>query len=103
MEKGPIRRAELIGYALQATEAKRAALKLVNQRLAKDLVDNVLKPRVIRAAKEGAYTLEFPVMYNTKEILPDVMEAMRTTFPDITYSLKQDEGCPYMIYLDWTE
>ena len=57
----PISRAELIGYTLESERAKAAAQKAAHKRMAADLVESILKPKVIRAAKEGAYEYEFPL------------------------------------------
>jgi hypothetical protein len=101
MNPTPIRRAELVGYAVEFAERKRAAQAAIHQRMAADLVENILKPRVIRAAKEGVYQVEFPIMYSTKDILPEVMEAVGMTFPDLRTTLKNLETHSPALVLDW--
>ena len=101
MNPTPIRRAELVGYAVEFAVKKRATQAAINQRMAADLVENVLKPRVIRTAKEGGYQLEFPIMYSTKDILPEVMEAVGAAFPDLKTTLKGLETHTPALVLDW--
>lgn len=102
MNTTPIRRAELVGYAVEFAENKRAAQAAMNRRMAAGLVENILKPRVIRAAKEGGYQVEFPIMYSTKEILPELMEAVGMTFPDLRTTLKDLETHTPALVLDWS-
>ena len=86
---------------MEFEERKKAAQAAINQRMAADLVENVLKPRVIRAAKEGAYQMEFPIMYSTKDILPEVMEAVGNAFPDLRTTLKKLESHTPSLVLEW--
>ena len=97
----PVTRAELAGYSLEYERAKAAAQKVANQRMAADLVENLLKPKVIRAAKEGAYEYEFPLYASTHAILPELQEAIVSAFPDVSCSLKGLEQDLPMIRLEW--
>lgn len=97
-------RSELRALAAAALEKKAAAQKLSQQRLAANLVETSIKPRVLRAAQEGLYQLEFPVTYSTKEILPELLEAIVVALPDVTLTCRMETeySTRYTILLDWS-
>lgn len=100
----PTTRADLRALTAAALEKKAAAQKVVQQRMAANLVQQTILPRVLRSAEEGLYQLEFPITYTTKEILPELMEAILAALPDVTLTCRMltEHSTRYTILLDWS-